>query len=60
MEIQKFHQLQIIWKDIASPISIPQETRNRLADLLGDLVSDYWKNSKQIDDSQQREDPYEK
>ena len=60
MQNQKFHQLQIIWKDIASPISVPKEARNRLADLLGDLVSDYWKNFKEIDDSQQRHDPYDK
>jgi hypothetical protein len=60
MQIQRFHQLQIIWKDIPSPISVPKEARNRLADLLGDLVSDYWKNCKEIDDSQQREDPYDK
>ncbi|MCP4259378.1 MAG: hypothetical protein GY774_18010 [Planctomycetes bacterium] len=60
MQIQRFHQLQIIWKDIPSPISVPKEARNRLADLLGDLVSDYWKNCKQIDDPQQREDAYDK
>ena len=60
MKIQKFHQLQIIWKDIPSPISIPKEARNRLADLLGDLISAYWKNCKQINDSQQSEDEHEK
>jgi hypothetical protein len=60
MQNQKFHQLQIIWKDIPSPISVPKEARNRLADLLGHLVSDYWKNFKEIDDSQQREDRYDK
>jgi len=41
-------------------ISIPKETRNRLADLLGDLLSAYWKNCKEINDSQQREDEYDK
>ena len=60
MKRQKLHQLQIIWKDIPSPISIPKEARNRLADLLGDLISAYWKNCKQINDSQQREDEYDK
>ena len=60
MERHRFHQLQIIWKDIASPISIPKETRNRLADLLGDLLSAYLKNCKEINDSQQREDEYDK
>ena len=60
MKIQKFHQLQIIWKDMASPISIPRQTQNRLIDLLGDLISEYWENCKQINDSQQREDQYEK
>ena len=60
MEIQKFHQLQIIWKDITSPILIPKETRNRLADLLGDLICVYWKNCKEINESQQREDQDDK
>jgi hypothetical protein len=60
MEIQRFHQLQIIWNNIPSPISVPKEARNRLADLLGDLISAYWKNCKKIDDSQQREDPYDR
>jgi hypothetical protein len=31
-----------------------------LVDLLGDFISDYWKNCKQINDSQPREDQYEK
>jgi len=60
MKIQKFHQLQIIWKDMASPISIPRQTRNRLVDLLVNLISEYWKNCKQFNDSQQREDQNEK
>ena len=60
MEIQKFHQLQIIWKDLTSPITIPSQTRIRLADLLGDLLSNYWKNCQEINDSQQREGQYEK
>ena len=56
MKNQKFHQIQIIWNDMASPISIPSKTRNRLVDLLGDFIFDFWKNCKQINDSQQRED----
>ncbi|CAB1062917.1 hypothetical protein D1BOALGB6SA_7699 [Olavius sp. associated proteobacterium Delta 1] len=60
MKNQKFHQIQIIWQDMASPISIPRQTRNRLVDLLGNLISEYWKNCKQINDSQQREDQNEK
>ena len=60
MKIQKFHQSQIIWKDMASPISIPKQTRNKLVDLLGNLLSEYWKNCKQINDSQQSEDQHEK
>lgn len=56
MKIQKFHQKQIIWKEIASPISIPKQTRNKLVDLLGNLLSEYWKNCKQFNDTQHRED----
>jgi hypothetical protein len=43
---QQYHQLQIIWNHIASPIEIPAETRKRLADLLGELLSVYWQVSK--------------
>ncbi len=46
MERQREHQLQIIWDYILSPISIPPETRKRLADLLGDLLSVYWERCK--------------
>ena len=60
MKIQKFHQLQMIWKNMASPISIPKQTRNKLVDLLGNLISEYWKNCKQINDSKQSEDEHEK
>jgi hypothetical protein len=42
MERPKAHQLQMIWEHIPSPIAIPAETRKRLADLLGDLLSAYW------------------
>ena len=46
MEKKKGHQLQIIWGNIASPISIPAETKNRLINLLGNLLSFYWQESK--------------
>ena len=46
MEIRREHQLQIIWEYIPSPISIPSKTRKRLADLLGDLLSEYWEERK--------------
>ena len=42
MERPKAHQLQIVWECIPSPISMPQEVRNRLTDLLAELLSDYW------------------
>ena len=60
MKIQESHQLQIIWKDMASPISIPKQTRNKLVDLLGNLISEYWRNCKPIKDSLHREDENEK
>jgi hypothetical protein len=59
MKIAKFHQLPIIWKDIASPISIPKQTQNKLVDLLGNLIAECWKNCKQINESQHREDENE-
>jgi hypothetical protein len=46
MKRRKAHQLPIIWDRIASPISIPAEVEKRLADLLGKLLSDYWKRCK--------------
>ena len=46
MDRQPVHQLQIIWEDIPSPISIPEETRKRLTDLLGDLLLGYWEKRK--------------
>jgi len=42
MERQKAHQLQIIWERIPSRISIPAETKKRLVNLFGDLLSAYW------------------
>ncbi len=60
MKDQKFHQIRIIWKDITSPISIPRQTKNKLVDLLGNFISDYWINCQQINDSQQGEDQHEK
>ena len=45
MEKQPYHQLQI-WDYLPSPIEIPTETRKRLADLLGELLSGYWENLK--------------
>ena len=46
MERTKGHQLQIIWGNIASPISIQAETKKRLINLLGDFLSSYWHESK--------------
>ena len=46
MERKHEHQLQIIWEYIPSPISIPPETRKRLVDLLGDLLSAHIKGCK--------------
>ena len=47
MKKQQYHQLHIIWDHIASPIKIPAETRNRLVDLLGELLSSYWQEYKE-------------
>ena len=42
MKKQQSQQLHIIWDYIASPIKIPAEIRERLVDLLGELLSAYW------------------
>ena len=59
MEKQREHQLQIIWDYIPSPISIPPETRKRLADLLGDLLSEYWEKCKSEDKNLPRGDEHD-
>jgi hypothetical protein len=59
MEKQREHQLQIIWEYIPSPISIPAETRKRLADLLGDLLSDYWEGYKSENKNSPRGDEHD-
>jgi len=56
MEIHKLHQARIIWKDMASPVSIPRETQDRLAGLLGDLIAEYWVNCKEINCPEKEED----
>jgi len=60
MERQKEHQLQIIWEHIPSPISIPLETQERLADLLGDLLSAYWEGCKAKNNNLPRGHDYDK
>ena len=60
MERQRVHQLQIIWEYIPSPISIPAETRKRLADLLGDLLSNYWQGCKENNKNLPRGDEHDK
>jgi len=59
MERQREHQLQIIWEYIPSPISIPSETRKRLADLLGDLLSAYWEGCKADNKNPSRGDEHD-
>ena len=59
MEKQREHQLQIIWEYIPSPISIPVETRKRLADLLGDLLSEYWEGCKSENKDSTRRDEHD-
>jgi hypothetical protein len=51
MERRKARQLPIIWEYIPSPISIPEEARKRLADLLGELLSEYWKGCRRKSDN---------
>jgi hypothetical protein len=46
MEKKRAHQLQIIWEHIPSPISIPAETKKRLVNFFGDLISAYWQGCK--------------
>ena len=59
MAIRREHQLQIIWEYIPSPISIPAETRKRLADLLGDLLSEYWEGRKADNQKSPRGDEHD-
>jgi len=59
MERQRGHQLQIIWEYIPSPISIPEATRKRLADLLGDLLSEYWEGRKADNQKSPRGDEHD-
>ena len=60
MERRKAHQLPIIWERIASPISIPEEVQKRLADFLGELLSDYWKACKRKSHNLLKEDEHDK
>ncbi len=60
MERQGGHQLKIIWENIPSPISIQAETRMRLADLLGDLLSAYWEGCKAGEKNPPRRDEHDK
>ena len=59
MAIRREYQLQIIWEYIPSPISIPSKTRKRLADLLGDLLSEYWEGRQAGDKKLPREDEHD-
>ncbi len=59
MEKQKGHQLQIIWNDMPSPISIPEETKIELANLLGDLLSAYWEKRKVNKKTRPKEDKHD-
>ncbi len=60
MESQRERQLEFIWEYIASPISIPVETRKKLTDLLGDLLSGYWEGCKINNSNLAKGDEHEK
>jgi hypothetical protein len=59
MERKRERQLQIIWEYIPSPISIPSKTRKRLTDLLGDLLSAYFKGCKADNNNPPKGDEYD-
>lgn len=59
MEKQQNRQLHIIWDCITSPIEIPEETRKRLIDLLGELLSVYWQGRTGNIEKQERNDEHD-
>lgn len=60
MEKQQNRQLHIIWDCITSPIEIPVETKKRLIDLLGELLSVYWQEGKEEIKKQERSDEHDR
>ena len=60
MEKKGEHQLQIIWEDIPSRISIPAETKKRLVSALGDLLSAYWQGCKGNNSHRQKGDEHDR
>ena len=59
MIAQQEHQLQFIWEELPSPITLPEATQKRLANIYGEFLADYWERYYENNNFQQKGDNYE-